>query len=100
MTRIGCVGKCKYTKKTAGELRKHLGIRPAESCSRDLHYPYWEDSPSSGAIDTSALWLRTMIDSGLAGRGTTRAQDAQGTPTQSDISPSIIAYDEYMYVKG
>ena len=24
------------------------------------------------------------------GRGTTRAEDAQGTPTQSDLSPSII----------
>ena len=32
-----------------------------------------------------------MIDSG---RGTTRAEDAQGTPTQSHISPSIRVYEE------
>ena len=31
-----------------------------------------------------------MIDSG---RGTTRAEDAQGTPTQSQISPSILVYE-------
>jgi len=30
-----------------------------------------------------------MID----GRGTTRAEDAQGTPTQSHISPSILVYE-------
>jgi len=30
-------------------------------------------------------------DSGL---GATRAEDAQGTPTQSHISPSILVYEE------
>ncbi len=33
-----------------------------------------------------------MIDS--AGRGTARAEDAQGTPTQSHISTSILVYEE------
>ena len=28
----------------------------------------------------------------LSGRGTTRAEDAQGTPTQSHISPSVLVY--------
>ena len=28
------------------------------------------------------------------GRGATRAEDAQGTPTQSHISPSILVYEE------
>jgi len=28
------------------------------------------------------------------GRGTTRTEDAQGTPTQSHISPSILVYEE------
>ena len=28
------------------------------------------------------------------GRGTTRAEDAQGTPTLSHISPSILVYEE------
>ena len=27
-------------------------------------------------------------------RGTTRAEDAQGTPTQSHISPSILEYED------
>ena len=46
-----------------------------------------------------------MIDSGLVtttdfhsshpqGRGAARADDAQGTPTQSHISPSIQVYEE------
>ena len=34
-----------------------------------------------------------MIDSG---RGNTRAEDAQGTPTQSHVSPSILAYEDEM----
>ena len=46
-----------------------------------------------------AVILSEMIDSGLVGstdfgRGTARAEDAQGTPTQSDISPSILVYGE------
>ena len=28
------------------------------------------------------------------GRGTTRAEDAQGTPTHSHISPSVLVYEE------
>jgi hypothetical protein len=42
-----------------------------------------------------------LIDSGLdlSGIGTTRAEDAQGTPTQSHISPSILAYEDYENVK-
>ena len=31
---------------------------------------------------------------GSTGRGTTRAEDAQGTPTQSHISPSILVYED------
>ena len=38
-----------------------------------------------------------LIDSGLVGatdgRGATRAEDAQGTPTQSHTSPSIQVYE-------
>jgi len=31
----------------------------------------------------------------LSGRGTTREEDARGTPTQSHMSPSILVYGEY-----
>ena len=43
-----------------------------------------------------------MIDSGLfgSGRGTTRAEDAQGTPTQSHISPSIQVYKDDLVERG
>ena len=34
-----------------------------------------------------------MIDSGLVRRGTARAEDAQGTPTQSHISPSLLVHE-------
>ena len=30
----------------------------------------------------------------LSARGATRAEDAQGTPTQSHISPSILVYED------
>ena len=56
-------------------------------------------SPSVRKVDS-----RQVIDSGLigstdfhssnSGRGTARAEDAQGTPTQSHISPSILVYEE------
>ena len=35
-----------------------------------------------------------VIDSGLVGRDTTRAADAQETPTQSHISPSILVSED------
>ena len=36
-----------------------------------------------------------LIDLGLvSGRGAARAEDAQGTPTQSHISPSILVYED------
>jgi len=34
----------------------------------------------------------------LSGRGTTRTEDAQGTPTQSHISPSKLVYEEKEFV--
>jgi len=41
-----------------------------------------------------------VIDSELVGRGAARAEDAQGTPTQSHISPSILVYEEKIYVQS
>ena len=35
-----------------------------------------------------------------SGRGTTRAKDAQGTPCQSHLSPSILAYEDYWIPTG
>jgi len=41
---------------------------------------------------------KVIKDDGLrvscSGRGTTSAEDGQGTPTQSHISPSILVYEE------
>ena len=46
-------------------------------------------------------WNASIIDSGLVGSkdfypggGTTRAEDAKRTPTQSHISPSILVYED------
>ena len=38
--------------------------------------------------------LLCMINSGFSGSGAARAEDAQGTPTQSHISPSILVYED------
>ena len=32
----------------------------------------------------------------LSGRGDTRAEDAQGTPTRSHLSPSILVYEDHL----
>jgi len=38
---------------------------------------------------------RKLPVGGDSGRGAERAEDAQGTPTQSHISPSILVYEDY-----
>ena len=48
---------------------------------------------SREAIELSLITWCALIDSGF-GRGTTRAEDAQGTPTRSHISPSLLVYEE------
>ena len=47
-----------------------------------------------GSSVQDAHRLPGVIDSGFSGRGATRAEDVQGTPTQSHISPSILVYEE------
>jgi len=37
----------------------------------------------------------TRVDRRRVGRGAARAEDAQETPTQSHISPSILVYEDY-----
>ena len=48
---------------------------------------------SQGVAGDTGSW-------GISGRGTTSAEDAQGTPTQSHISPSILVYEDYQSVAG
>ena len=51
----------------------------------------WHTQDSQGKIMAFAL--------DLSGRITTRAEDAQGTPTQSHISPSILVYEDKMFLR-
>jgi hypothetical protein len=44
-----------------------------------------------GSQMTDQVKLHLLIDSG---GGTTKAEDAQGTPAQSHISPSILVYED------
>ena len=44
-----------------------------------------------------AVLMRVCLP--FSGRGTTRAKDAQGTPTQSHISPSILVYEHHVGVR-
>ena len=37
---------------------------------------------------------RLTIESGLVGKGTARAEDAQGTPAQSHTLPSVLVYED------
>jgi len=55
----------------------------------------WRDvtsCPSAGCLTRLAFRLWVAWD--LSGRGTTRTEDARGTPTQGLISPSILVYEE------
>ena len=51
--------------------------------------------PSFAKFESLGSFLTKLAyDSQHFGRGTTRAEDAQGTPTQSHVSASILAYEE------
>ena len=45
-----------------------------------------------GSRGTMFMSIRDRLR--VSGRGTTRAEDAQGTPTKSHISPSVLVYEE------
>jgi len=76
----------------------------AGRCRRSEHPSANHPAPAAQKTDRVALlsdrrrvgWLNgfSSITSTGAGRGTARAEDAQGTPTQSHISPSILVYEE------
>jgi len=50
------------------------------------------DRPSKGRQVHIKVWTTHSWD--LSGRGTTRAEDAQGTPAQSHISPNVLVYED------
>ena len=57
----------------------------------------WNVYVQSIAAPQIVWWLKDLGLLGstdLSGRGTTIAEDAQGTPTQSHISPSILVYED------
>ena len=54
-------------------------------CAHDIHHR---------AANKALLTLNDIDRLRVAGRGAVRAEDAQGTPTQSHISPSILLYED------
>ena len=73
--------------KSRNFIRQHH-LRVKLIISRETRRNYWELG-----------LLLSVIDSGLVGstdygRGAARAEDAQGTPIQSHISPSTLVYEE------
>ena len=52
------------------------------------------DSGGAPRLSRTASYPRKTVDRLSGGRGTTRAEDAQGTPDQSHISPSILVYED------
>jgi len=81
-----------------GEKMLQSGTDP-ESCITESTFVY-EDEPASGAGGPGGAAKIGNIDRLRVGwlnglRGVTRAEDAQRTPTQSRISPSILVYEDY-----
>ena len=64
----------------------------------NLSLPEWarnEGFTGPKRLADTLLCDRCLSDSwGPSGRGTTRAEDAQGTPTQSHKSPSILFFED------
>ena len=63
-----------------------FGVRKCDGCSGQRVKAGW-------GVQAYTLNSKTVRDSG---RGTTRADDAQGTHTPSHISPSMLEYKEYI----
>jgi len=61
--------------------------------------PFHRIKPAFGVVtgcqrpDVSSHFPRWRVVV-VSGRGAARAEDAQGTPTQSHVSPSILVYEE------
>ena len=65
--------------------------------ARDQPVPSYRNrghTPSANSALYFSDRLRVGWLNGVVGRGTARAEDAQGTPTQSHISPSILVYED------
>ena len=53
---------------------------------------------SPGVDSGPGFQVKTLnIHRAGSGRGAARAEDAEGTPTQSHISPSILVYEDEMF---
>ena len=52
-------------------------------------FDFKEDGIANGMINSGLVG-----SSDLSGRGTTQAEVAQGTPSQSNISPSVLVHEE------
>jgi len=68
-------------------LNTRLGSNKEEEVRGEARGPL-QTWAGRSAINNDSLW------GFLFGRGAARAEDAQVTPTQSDISPSILVYEE------
>ena len=86
-----------------GVVPSSLYCRGDESCPDDGWCPEWcsEVFGIPDLFDPFSFSGKVLcadhhqFDNSTAGRGTARAEDAQGTPTQSHISPSILVYEGY-----
>jgi len=60
-----------------------------------LQFEVWGlgDSTDAARMRPSPAFMKRELNY-ISGRGTARAEDAQGTPTQSHISPSILVNEE------
>ena len=86
--------KCWLLERFAQSFRNHS---IAEKCG-----PWWKTHNIKGEvrhesfdqIPNAQLLVGHEDNDRLADRGATRAKDAQGTPTQSHASPSILVYED------
>jgi len=77
----------KFCSDNRGQKLEHAVLTPLDRF--DVSRPLRLESP---ALGHSALFR-----SSVPGRGAARAEDAQGTPTQSHISPSILVYEGHQF---
>ena len=69
--------------------------RQRRTCYALYHilYPVWAAHMSIFWMDLNSTSYRRCAESNVArlsGRGSARAETAQGTPTQSDVSPKVL----------
>ena len=88
---LACGTPFRYSRRIDSCIAQLKAQGPSRTCNESKEEEYF--SGQDAAVEVGGACFSSLLNSGCSGRGT-RAEGAQGTPTQSHVSPSILVYEE------